>query len=90
MALSLDTTGVSEAFAEWAALDQSRVYFRLRQPATGIVAVRDLAAHEFWRYNRHTDADPVTLEEPVTTEPVWSTESRKLLDTARASDKKVA
>jgi hypothetical protein len=89
-AASLDTASVLAAFAEWAALDQSRTYFRLGQPAAGIVAVWDLAAQECWRYNRHTDADPVTLEDPVVAEPVWSTESRKLLDTARAADRKVA
>jgi hypothetical protein len=82
----LDTDRVSGAFAEWAALDQSRAYFRFEQPTTGIIAVWDLALHECWKYNRQTDADPVPLEEPLATEPVWSTESRKLLNTARAAD----
>jgi hypothetical protein len=87
---SLDPARALAAFAEWAALDQSRAYFRLRQPAADIVAVWDVAAHECWRYNRRTDADPVTLGEPVAAEPVWSSESRKLLDAARAADRKVA
>ena len=82
----LDTDGVSAAFAEWAALDQSRAYFRVEQPDAGIVAVWDLALRECWRFNRNTDADPMTLEEPLATEPVWSTESRKLLNAARAAD----
>jgi len=87
---SLDMASVSAAFAEWAALDQSRTYFRLQQPDTGITAVWDVAAHECCRYNRHTDADPVTLEEPVAAEPAWSAESRKLLDAAQAVDREVA
>jgi hypothetical protein len=87
---SLDAARVLAAFAEWAALDQSRAYFRLRQPAADIVAVWDLAAHVCWRYNRHTDVDPVALGEPAAAEPVWSIESRKLLDAALAADRKVA
>lgn len=82
----LDTDRVSAAFAEWAALDQSRAYFRFEQPDAGIVAVWDLASRECWRFNRHTDADPITLEEPLATEPAWSTESRKLVNAARAVD----
>ena len=82
----LDTDRVSAAFAEWAALDQSRAYFRFEQPDTGIVAVWDLTLRECWRFNRHTDADPMSLEEPLATEPAWSTESRKLLNAARAAD----
>jgi hypothetical protein len=82
----LDTDRVSAAFAEWAALDQSRAYFRFEQPTAGVIAVWDFALHECWKYNRHTDADPVPLEEPLATEPVWSTESRKLLNSARAAD----
>ena len=82
----LDTDRVSAAFAEWAALDQSRAYFRFEQPDAGIVAVWDLASRECWRFNRRADADPMTLEEPLATEPAWSTESRKLLNAARAAD----
>jgi hypothetical protein len=89
-AASLDETSVRNAFAEWAALDQNRVYFRLRQSAVGTVAVWDLAAHECWKYNRHTDAGPVALEEPIAAEPVWSAESRKLQDAARTVDQKAA
>jgi len=82
----LDTDRVSAAFAEWAALDHNRAYFRFEQPAAGIIAVWDLALHECWKYNRYTDADPIALEEPVATEPAWSTESRKLLNAARAAN----
>ena len=89
-AASLDTARVPAAFAAWAALDQGRTYFRFEQPAAGIVAVWDLAARECWRFSRHTDADPVTLEEPAAAEPEWSTESRKLLNAARAADQLAA
>ena len=89
-AANLDTVRVPAAFAAWAALDQDRTYFRFEQPAAGIIAVWDPASRECWIFSRHTDEDPVTLEEPAAAEPDWSTESRKLLNAARAADQLAA
>ena len=89
-AATLDQAAASAALATWATMDPSRDYLRIEHAVTRTTALWDRANHVCWWYDRNSGGEPVTLQEPVTLEPAWAVESRRILQEARTADRMAA
>jgi hypothetical protein len=84
MPAALTSTAAIAGFAAWMALQPERDYYRIVHPASGAVAVYDLATGDRWWADKHTN-EIVDLQEITPAATAWQTASAAIVAATRAA-----
>jgi hypothetical protein len=82
MPAALTSTAAIAGFAAWMALQPERDYYRIVHPASGAVAVYDLAIGDRWWADKHTN-EILDLPEITPAATAWQTASAAIVAAAR-------